>query len=51
MNLLLIPGFYDVAFRDLGLIFGAVALGILAWEFGRSRKIGPPEKMESSPGV
>jgi hypothetical protein len=51
VNLLLIPGFYDVAFRDLGLIFGAVALGILAWEFGRSRKIGPPEKVESSPGV
>jgi uncharacterized membrane protein YphA (DoxX/SURF4 family) len=31
VNLLLIGGFYDVALRDLGLLFGAVALSRLAW--------------------
>ena len=35
VNLLLIPGFYDVALRDLGLAIGACALGLLAREFGR----------------
>ncbi len=29
-NLLLIPGFYDVALRDLGLALGALALGRLS---------------------
>lgn len=33
VNLLLIPGFYDVALRDFGLALGACALGILAREF------------------
>jgi hypothetical protein len=51
VNLLLIPGFYDVAFRDLGLVFGAVALGILAREFGTSRKIGQPMKTPVTPGT
>ena len=31
LNLLLIGGFYDVALRDLGLLFGAAALSRLAW--------------------
>ncbi len=35
VNLLLVPGFYDVALRDLGLAIGACALGLLAREFGR----------------
>ena len=35
VNLLLIPGFYDVALRDLGLAIGACALGLLAREYGR----------------
>ena len=30
VNLLLIPGYYDVALRDLGLALGAVALGRLS---------------------
>ncbi len=30
VNLLLIPGFYDVALRDFGLLLGALALGRLA---------------------
>jgi uncharacterized membrane protein YphA (DoxX/SURF4 family) len=35
-NLLLIPGYYDVALRDLGLALGALALGRLSQEFDRS---------------
>ena len=30
VNLLLVPGYYDVALRDLGLLFGALALARLA---------------------
>lgn len=30
INLLLVPGYFDVAFRDLGLSFGALALAALA---------------------
>jgi len=30
INLLLIPGFYDIALRDVGLCIGALALGRLA---------------------
>ena len=33
VNLLLIPGYYDIALRDLGLALGALALGRLAQEF------------------
>ena len=33
VNLLLIPGFYDVALRDLGLALGALALGRLSQQF------------------
>jgi hypothetical protein len=32
-NLLLIPGFYDVALRDFGLALGALALARLSQEF------------------
>lgn len=34
VNLLIIPGFYDVALRDFGLFIGAVALARLAAAFG-----------------
>lgn len=30
VNLLIPPGFYDVALRDFGLMLGAIALGLLA---------------------
>ena len=33
VNLLLPPGYYDIALRDIGLIFGASALGLLARRF------------------
>jgi hypothetical protein len=33
VNLLLIPGYYDIALRDLGLALGAFALARLASEF------------------
>jgi hypothetical protein len=33
-NLLLVPGFYDIALRDFGLSLGALALARLAGEFG-----------------
>ena len=34
-NLLLIPGYFDVALRDLGLSLGALALARLSHEFDR----------------
>ena len=34
-NLLLIPGFYDIALRDFGLSLGALALARLSREFDR----------------
>ena len=33
INLLLIPGYYDIALRDFGLSLGALALGRLSQEF------------------
>jgi len=33
MNLLLVPGFYDIALRDFGLSLGALALARLSQEF------------------
>ena len=33
VNLLLPPGYYDIALRDFGLIFGAVALGLLSRKY------------------
>ena len=44
VNLLLIPGFYDVALRDLGLAIGAFALGLLAREFARSEVRNEPAR-------
>lgn len=35
LNLLLIPGYYDVALRDLGLALGALALARLGQKFDR----------------
>ena len=32
-NLLMIPGYYDVALRDLGLALGALSLGRLSQEY------------------
>lgn len=33
INLLLVPGFFDIALRDFGLALGALALGRLSHEF------------------
>jgi hypothetical protein len=38
LNLLTIPGFYDVALRDVGLLAGAVALARLAVRHSPSRR-------------
>lgn len=35
LNLLMIPGYFDIALRDLGLMLGALALGRLASEFDK----------------
>ena len=35
INLLMIPGYFDVALRDLGLALGALALARLSREFAR----------------
>ena len=35
INLLLIPGYFDIALRDFGLLLGALALGRLSTEYGR----------------
>jgi hypothetical protein len=37
-NLLLIPGYFDVALRDFGLFLGALALARLSQLFARSEK-------------
>jgi uncharacterized membrane protein YphA (DoxX/SURF4 family) len=34
-NLLILPGYFDVALRDLGLAFGALALGRLSQKYDR----------------
>ena len=39
-NLLTIPGFYDVALRDFGLLVGAVALARLAVRYAPTRRSG-----------
>ena len=36
VNLLLIPGYFDVALRDFGLLLGALALARLSQQFSRS---------------
>jgi hypothetical protein len=35
VNLLMIPGYYDIALRDFGLALGALALGRLSQKFDR----------------
>jgi hypothetical protein len=40
VNLLVIPGFYDVALRDFGLLVGAVALGRLSTAFSVTSQRG-----------
>ena len=35
INLLILPGYFDIALRDLGLLLAAFALGRLSQEFGR----------------
>ena len=35
INLLMIPGYFDVALRDLGLCLGALALGRLSQQYAR----------------
>jgi hypothetical protein len=35
VNLLLIPGYFDIALRDLGLMLGALALGRLSHQFSK----------------
>ena len=40
VNLLTIPGFYDVALRDFGLLVGAVALARLAVRYAPAGRIG-----------
>jgi hypothetical protein len=35
INLLLVPGYYDIALRDFGLSLGALALARLSWELDR----------------
>ena len=39
-NLLTIPGFYDIALRDFGLLVGAVALARLAVAYAPARRTG-----------
>ena len=40
LNVLLVPGFYDIAFRDFGLSLGALALARLSREFGGVLRLG-----------
>jgi hypothetical protein len=35
IDLLLIPGYFDIAVRDFGLLLGALALARLSEEYGR----------------
>ena len=40
LNLLTIPGFYDVAVRDFGLFVAAIALARLAVRYAPARRVG-----------
>ncbi|MEU1853368.1 hypothetical protein ABZ499_29915 [Streptomyces sp. NPDC019990] len=40
VNLLTIPGYYDIALRDFGLLLGAVALARLAQRYHGERRSG-----------
>jgi hypothetical protein len=44
VNLLLIPGFYDVALRDFGLLLAAVALQRLATKYDARPTLWPLRK-------
>ena len=35
VNLVLPPGFYDIALRDFGLMIGAISLGLLSRKYRR----------------
>jgi hypothetical protein len=41
VNLLTVPGFYDVALRDFGLLLGALTLARLAWSYDTPLKHDP----------
>ena len=40
VNLLVVPGFYDIALRDFGLFIAAVALARLATAYAPDRRVG-----------
>jgi hypothetical protein len=40
-NLLIVPGFYDIALRDFGLLIAALALARLATAFSTSARVTP----------
>jgi hypothetical protein len=40
INLLLIPGYFDVALRDFGLFLAALALARLSQQFSRGYALG-----------
>ena len=44
VNLLLVPGFYDIALRDFGLSLGALALARLSREYGVVSSAGPEQR-------
>ena len=48
VNLLLLPGFYDVALRDFGLLLAAVALQRLATRFDPRPLTWPLRRAEPS---
>lgn len=48
VNLLTIPGYYDIALRDFGLSIGALALARLAWAH-RLEKLGRVEVVREQP--
>ncbi len=41
VNLVSMGRFYVIALRDVGLLAGALALGLLAWDRPRSRRVTP----------
>lgn len=45
VNLLLVPGYFDVALRDFGLLVGALALNRLAVADHRDRQASKPESI------
>lgn len=39
VNLLLVPGYYDIGLRDFGLALGALALARLSQQFSAPRRL------------